>query len=84
MRKVKSEIEALSVCKEYRCKVEFRKDFNLNREFVVISLNAWTTVAGKDLVEAVNRLNDLYYNAPIDYENLEWMENNKKLLNGTR
>lgn len=74
MQKVTTELEALQVCKEYQCEVEFRKEFYQIPEHVIISLNAWTKIIGKDFIEAVNRLVDIYHTAPCNYEKLDWWE----------
>jgi len=74
MRKVKTELEALEICKDYQCDITFRKQYYGTPEHVIVSLNAWTKIIGKDLVEAVNRLVDVYYTAPCNHENLEWWE----------
>lgn len=83
MQKVNNEIEALEVCKEHKMKIEFKKDTNFNREFVVVTLG-FKTVAGKTLVEAINRLVEMYHTAPIDHEKLDWFEESQKYLHGVR
>jgi hypothetical protein len=83
MEKVNSELEALQLCKEHTMKIEFRKDTNFNREFVVVTLG-FKTVAGQTLLEAVNRLVEMYHTAPINHEKLEWYEENQKYLHGVR
>ena len=83
MNKVTNDLEALALCKEHRMKIDFRKDFNYDREYVVVNLG-FKEVAGKTLVEAVNRIVDLYHNAPINYEKLDWYEESQKYLYGRR
>lgn len=83
MRKVNNESEALELCKGHTMKIEFKKDTNFKREFVVVT-SGFKTVAGNTLVEAVNRLVDLYYIAPVNYEKLEWYEESQKWLHGIR
>lgn len=83
MYKVTNELEALALCKEYMMKIDFRKDFNYDREYVVVNFG-FKEVAGKTLIEAVNRIVDLYHNAPINYEKLDWYEESQKYLYGRR
>lgn len=83
MDKVTNDTEALEVCKENKMKIEFKTDSNYDREFVVVNLG-FKEVAGKTLVEAVNRIVDLYHNAPVNYEKLDWYEESQKYLYGRR
>lgn len=77
MKKVINELEALQLCKEYQCEISFKKQFYNTPEHVIISLNAWTKIIGKDFVEAVNRLVEVYHTAPCDYEKLDWWKENQ-------
>jgi len=72
MGRVKTESEALQLCREYQCSVTFRKKSYEIPEHVIIYLNAWTKIIGKDFVEAVNRIVDVYHTAPCNYEKLDW------------
>jgi hypothetical protein len=72
MKKVQTELEALQLCKEHQCEIQFRNKCYNKPKHVIISLNAWTKIIGKDLIEAVNRLVDVYHTAPCNYGKLEW------------
>lgn len=72
MKKVCNELEALQLCREYQCEILFRKQRYNIPEHVIVSLNAWTKIAGKDLIEAVNRLVEVYHTAPVNHEQLVW------------
>jgi hypothetical protein len=91
MKNVNTELEALQLCKDHHCKIKFNKKSNHVPGHTIVSLNAWTNIIGKDLVEAVNRLVECYNTIPNDREKLEWWEEsinycndrwwvNKKLL----
>lgn len=77
MNKVSNELEALNLCKEHGCKVEFKKQSYDTPAHVVIVLGIIIEVLGKDLTEAVNRMVDMYNTAPNDYEKLEWWQDYK-------
>lgn len=81
MNKVTNDAEALVLCKENQMKIEYKRDASFNRDYVVVTLG-FKEVAGKTLVEAVNRITDLYHNAPVNYEKLEWYQESQKYLNG--
>jgi len=74
MKKVQTELQALQLCKEYQCEIKFRKQSHNTPEHVIVVLNAWTKIVGKDLIEAVNRLVDVYHTIPCYYEKLDWWE----------
>jgi hypothetical protein len=74
MKKVETESEALKLCKEFQCQITFRKQYYRTPEHVTVSLNAWTKIIGKDLIEAVNRLVEVYHTAPINHDKLDWWE----------
>jgi hypothetical protein len=79
MIKVQNESEAIQLCKEYQCEIKFWKQGYNVPEYVVVSLNAWTKIAGRNLIEAVNRLVDVYHTAPINQETLEWWKDHENL-----
>jgi hypothetical protein len=74
MKKVNTELDALQLCKEHNCNINFNKQSNHIPAHVTVSLNAWTKITGKDLVEAVNRLVECYHTIPNDREKLNWWE----------
>lgn len=78
MKNVNNELEALQLCKEYQCEITFKKEFYNTPEHVIVSLNAWTKIVGKDLVEAVNRLVEAYNTPPINHVELSWWEDQQK------
>jgi len=80
MNKVTTELEALALCKEYQCEIQFRKQYYQTPEHVTVSLNAWTKIIGNDLIEAVNRLVDVYHTAPYNYEKLSWWNEHKNFF----
>ncbi len=81
MNKVFTELEALEVCREYQCKIEFRKADSWNQipAYVKIQLG-FHEVVGKDFIEAVNRMSDMYHTSPINHEKLDWWEENKNFF----
>jgi len=84
IKKVKTESEALQLCREYQLQIEFRKEFYTIPEHVLVSLNAWTKVIGKDFIEAVNRIVEAYNTAPCDYEKLDWWEESQNFYKAKR
>lgn len=77
MDKVTTELEALDFCKEYGCRLEFIRKSNNTPAHVILRLGICLDVLGKDLVEAVNRIVDMYHTAPNDYEKLDWWKDYK-------
>jgi hypothetical protein len=80
MNKVTTELEALELCKKHQCEIRFTSQFYQSPTYVIIYLNAWTKVVGKDLIEAVNRLVDVYHTPRCDYEKLPWWNDYEKIL----
>lgn len=76
--KVTTELRALEFCKENHCKVEFKKESYDTPEHVIITLGLVAKAGGKDLVETVNRIIDMYFTPPIKHEELPWWEDQKK------
>jgi len=77
MNKVTTELEALALCKEYQCEIQFRKASNNGRtpEHVIVKFG-FNDIIGKDLIEAVNRVVDIYHTAPCNYGELSWWTDN--------
>lgn len=75
--KVTTEIEALKFCKENQCKIEFRKETSNIPAHVKVSLGLVADTIGKDLVEAVNRVVDMYFTPPDNYDKLSWWNEQK-------
>jgi hypothetical protein len=71
MEKVNTESDALILCREYQLQIEFRKEYYGVPEYVSCHLNAWTKVIGKNFIEAVNRMVEIYHTTPCNYEKLE-------------
>lgn len=80
MNKVTTELEALQLCKEYKCEIRFTSEFYQSPTYVIISLNSWTQTVGKDLIEATNRLVDMYHTARGNYENLPWWNEHREFF----
>lgn len=73
MNKPQTAQEAMDICKEYQCIITFRNGNDSPQpDWVEVSLNAWTKVYGRDIIEAVSRLSGMYHTVPYLYEKLEW------------
>lgn len=71
-KKVKTKMEALEFCEEHQCKIEFRKALFGTPKHVIVNHGLVGEAIGRDLVEAVNRIIDLYHTPPIKHEELPW------------
>lgn len=76
--KVSTELEALEFCKENYCRIEFIQENYERNAHVVVTLGLVAKSGGKDLVEAVNRIVDMYFTPEVEYEKLPWWEDQKK------
>lgn len=73
LRYVKTEEEAISLCKEFGVSIVFRKAIKDKQDASVeASLNAWTKTIGRDLTEAINRLVDLWKTPPMNHDKIDW------------
>lgn len=82
MNRVTTEQEALEICKEYQCNIKFWKSDSFNKIPAHVDVElGFNNVKGKDLVEAVNRMSELYHTAPVYFEELSWWEENENYNN---
>lgn len=66
--------DAWKFCEENGCSIVFNKAIYRKPKSVEVSMGIDLNVLGNDLLEAVNRLVDMYNTPPIKHEELEWWE----------
>lgn len=74
MDKIKTIEEAWKFCEENGCSIIFNKAIYIKPKSVEVSMGIDLNVLGNDLLEAVNRLVDMYNTPPVKHEELKWWE----------
>lgn len=67
-----TEIQALNYCQDQNAEIKFWPAANKKPKYVEVSINAWTSIKGANLTEAVNRLIEYQKTIPADRDNLSW------------
>lgn len=81
MEQVQTELEALALCQKHCMKVEFCKNHQKDYSYVVINF-AFQQTAGRSLVEAVNRVVEMYHTPRGEIKELPWYANSEALMIG--
>lgn len=78
---IKNDHEALNYCKKNLVKIDFKKNYQPKRTYVILT-RGFLQVGAQNLTQAVNRLEEMYHIAPNDYEKLKWIEDSQAYLRG--